>query len=155
MPMLLANPEEKSDLIRWNVPFANGRWPSVGVITDPDNSNVIVVIRPKGFGSFPQYLLRFYDVVTLLCYEETCAMKRDWDELVFSERNLCAYRWISSPWLKHYRILEQIQFTKSNEKLHHYILLGADTMFEAIALGEPEIERVDQRMAIEMKFEIT
>ena len=106
MPMPLANPEATSDLIRWDVPFAIGLWPSVGVISDPNSSKVVLVVRPDGLGKYPQYLVRFCDVVTLLCYEETCAIERDWDSLTRSEYGLCAYRWITSPWLKHYRVLK-------------------------------------------------
>ena len=106
MPMPLANPEAASDLIRWDVPFAIGLWPSVGVISDPNSSKVVLVVRPDGLGKYPQYLVRFCDVVTLLCYEETCAIERDWDSLTRSEYGLCAYRWITSPWLKHYRVLK-------------------------------------------------
>ena len=154
MPMPLVNPEATSDLIRWDLPFANGLHPSVGVITESDTSKVVLVARPHGFGVYPQYLVRLYDVVTLLCYEETCAIDREWDSLIRSEHDLCAYRWITSPWLKHYRVLEDIMFNKSDEKLHHYILLGGDDIVEVIALGEAVVERVDKRMVIEVKHEV-
>ena len=154
MPLTLAKPESKPDLIRWDVPFADRRWPSVGFITDPDSSKVVLVVRPGGLGSHPSYLVRFSDVVTLFCYEETCAIKRDFDDLTWSEPNLCAYRWLTSPWLEHYRVLEDITFTNTDDKLHHYILLGADTIVELIALGEGEIERVDQKKLIDVKYEV-
>ena len=91
--------------------------------------------------------------MTLFCYEETCAIARDWDSLTRSEYDLCAYRWITSPWLKHYRVLEDIMFRKSSEKLHHYILIGGDTIVEVIALSEPLVERIDQKFTIEVKYE--
>jgi hypothetical protein len=151
--MPLINTESKADLVRWDVPFANGQVPSVGCITDPNGSKVVLVVRPQGIGRYPQYLVRFSDVVLLFCYEETCAIKRDWDTLPRSESGLCAYRWITSPWLQHYRVLEDIQFNKSG-KLHHYILLGGDSIVELIALGEPTVERVDTKTIIEMKYEV-
>jgi hypothetical protein len=98
--------------------------------------------------------VRFWDVVTLLCFEETCAIKRDWMDLIRSEYELSAYRWITSPWLEHYRVLEDFWFKKSDGKLHHYILSGADRIVEVIALGEPTIERIDRRTVIEVKYEI-
>ena len=152
--MPLVNPEDKSDLIRWDVPFAISLDLSVGFITDPDSSKVVLVVRPHGFGDYPQFLIHFWDVVTLLCYEETCAIERDWNKLVRSEYDLCAYRWITSPWLQHYRILEEIRFRKSEEKLHHYILLGGDDIVEVIALGEPKVEQVDQKRTLEFKYEV-
>jgi len=45
-------------------------------------------------------------------------------------------------------------FSKSGEKLHHYLIFGGDSIVEVIALGEPQIERVDQRMIIEVKHEV-
>jgi len=154
MPTPPVNPEATSDLIRWDVPFAIGLWPSVAVISDPDNSKVVLVVRPLAFGNYPRYLVSFRDVVTLFCYEETCAIERDWGSLTRSEYDLCAYRWITSPWLEHYRVLEDIKFSKSEEKLHHHILIGGDTIVEVIALGEPQVERVDQKMTIEVKCEV-
>jgi hypothetical protein len=154
MPMPFANPEAISDLIRWDVPFATGLWPSVGVITECDTSKVVLVVRLDGFGKYPQFLVRFWDVVLLLEYEETCAIDRGFRNLIRSEFELCAYHWITSPWLKEYRVLEDILFTKSSEKLHHYILLGGDSIVEVIALGEPQVERVDKKMFIDVKHEV-
>ena len=65
-----------------------------------------------------------------------------------------AYRWITSPWLQHYRILEEFRFRKSEERLHHYILLGGDGIVEVIALGEPKVGQVDQKMTLEFKYEV-
>lgn len=152
--MPLHNPEATSDLIRWDVPFAIGLCPSVGIITQSDTSTIVLVVRPHGFGQYPQYLVRFRDVVTLLRYEETCAIQREWDSLVRSEYGLYAYRWVTSPWVQHYKVLEDIMFNKSGEKLHHYILLGGDDIVEVVALGEAVVERVDKRMVIEVKHEV-
>ena|ERR1035437_2096444 len=150
MPMPLANPEAKSDLIRWDVPFANGQCPSVGVITDSDTSKVVLVVRPHGFGNYPHYLVRFYNVVTLLRYDDgPGAFDRGYRSLIRSEYDLCAYRWITSPWLFGYSDQKH-----SDEEYSHYLLLGGDDIVEVIALGEVEVERVDKQVVMEMKHEV-
>jgi len=154
MPMPLVNPEAVSDLIRWDTPFAIGLDPSVRFITETPDSDAILIVAPGGLGAYPQFLVRFGRVVTLLCYEETCAIDRGFRELIRSEYDLCSYRWTTSPWLKHYRVLEDFLFTNTPEKLHHYVLFGGDSIVEVIALGEPQIERVDQKMTIEVKYEV-
>ena len=148
--MPLVNPEAKSDLIRWDVPFAISRCPSIGVITDPDSSKVVLVVRPHGFEKYPQYLVRFFGVVALLCYDDDPgAFDRGYASLIRSEHDLCAYRWITSPWLQRYST-----FNHSDEKLSHYLLLGGDSIVEVIALGEAEVEQVDKKTLIEMKHEV-
>jgi hypothetical protein len=126
----------------------------VRVIIESSGSDVTLIVAPDGLGAYPQYLVRFGQVVTLLCYEETCAIDRGYGGLVRSEYDLSAYRWITSQWLQHYRVLEDIYFNKSPEKLHHYLLFGGDSVVEVIALGEPQVERVDQKMTIEVKYEV-
>jgi hypothetical protein len=164
MPAPLTNPEAKSDLTRWDVPFAIWRYPSVHAITESDNSNVILVVRPDGFGRYPQYLVRFSNVVVLLRYdsdeipqaftEVQCSIERGWHSLVRSEPDLCAYRWVSSPWVRNCSGLELTSFKDSGQKLHHYILIGENDTVEVVALGEPAVERVDKEMVIEVKHEV-
>jgi hypothetical protein len=154
MPMPLANPEATSDLIRWDVPFALGRLPSVRVITQSPGSDVTLIVAPNGLGEYPQFLVRFGHVFILFCYDEAGGIDRDWESLVRSEYDLSAYRWITSPWVNQNRGLEDSMLWKPEEKLHHYILLGGDTIAEVVALGEPQIERVDQKMTIEVKYEV-
>jgi hypothetical protein len=150
MPMPLANPEAKSDLIRWDVPFANAGYPSISVITDSDTSKIVLVVRPRGFVNYPHYLVRFYNVVTLLRYDEgPGAFDTGYRSLIRSEYNLCAYRWITSPWLLGYS-----DHKRSDEEYSHYLLLGADDIVEVIALGEVEVERVDKQIVMEMKYEV-
>jgi hypothetical protein len=151
---MLINPIEKSDLIRWDVPFAISLDPSVGVLTEDLGQSLTLAVAPQGLGNYPKYLVRFKNVVTLLCYEETCAIDRGYRSLIWSEADLCAYRWITSPWLKHYRVLEDILFSRSAEKLNHYLLFGGDTIVEVIALGEPTVEQVNSKRVIEIKHEV-
>jgi len=164
MPAPLTNPESISDLVRWEVPFAIWRYPSVGVITESNTSNVILVVRPDGFGRYPQYLVRFSNVVVLLRYDsdeipqaftkEQCSIDRGWHSLVRSEYDLCAYRWVTSPWVRNCVGLEHTMFKDSGQKLNHFILIGDDDTAEVVVLGEATVERVDKEMVIGMQYEV-
>ena len=66
-------PSAKTELVRWDVPFAEWRGLSTWVITESFDSFAIVVAplsdkRPED--NYPKYLSRFDKVLTLLNYEE-------------------------------------------------------------------------------------
>jgi hypothetical protein len=150
----MTTPPTGPDLLGWNVEFAEYRFPAVSVLSDDYGETVLIVVAPAGFSAYPKYLVRFRNVVTLLYYEETCSIDRGYESLTRSHSNLCAYRWVSSPWLKQYRVLEDIIFNKSPDKLHHYLILGGDTIVEVIALGEAAVEKINSKRVIEVTLEV-
>ena len=146
-------PKAAPELVRWDVPFADKLYPSVSIITKNNGDTVLLAVAPHGMGEYPKYLVRFEHIVTLLYYEETCAIERGYESLLRDVYDQCAYRWITSPWLKHYRVLEDIIFNGAG-KLHHYLLFGSDSIVEVIALGEGTVERIDSKILVEIKHEV-
>jgi hypothetical protein len=138
-------------LIRWDVPFAEARYPSVGVITECGGDVTTLVVAPKGIDNYPKFLARFEKVLALLSYEEACALDRGYSALPGFDPECCAYRWIESPWLESYRKGADVFAWKD---LRHFLILGGDSIVEVIASGQPKVERLDKRAIMETKHEI-
>jgi hypothetical protein len=62
-----------------------------------------------------------------------------------------AYQWIGSPWMQAYRDAVAACGWKD---LHHYLILGDDSLVEVISSGEARIERVDTKRIVEVKHEV-
>ena len=145
---------EKTEIVRWNVPFAEARCPSVSVITENNGGSVLVVVAPHGIDKYPKFLVRFKNVVTLLCFEEMCAFDRGYGFDAAHRAEYCAYRWIASPWLQSYSALPAILLNAPQENLHHYLIFGGDSIVEVVALGEGKVERIDAKIVLETKHEV-
>jgi len=140
-----------SRLVRWEVPFAEARDPSVSIITERGGDVVTLVVAPKGIDAYPKFLIRFGNVVALLCYEEACAFDRGYRALPGFDRKLSAYLWIDSPWLESYCKGADVFEWKD---LQHFLVLGGDSIVEIIAEGQPKLERLENTATNETKHEV-
>jgi hypothetical protein len=141
-------------LVRWETPFSENRFPSISIITENQGDVVSLIVAPDGIDKYPKYVVRFENVITLLCYEEAFAFDRGYKKLNRDEGNLCAYRWINSSWLKEYQKGIDILRKKNTGELEHYVVFGGDSNVELIAFGHPKIERIDTKTFLETKQEI-
>lgn len=146
-------PSVKTELVRWDVPFAEWRGLSAWVITESGDSFTIVVAplsdkRPED--NYPKYLIRFEKVITLLAYDEACATHRIYYKMTGWIKGVQAYQWIDSPWLDGYRGCHEIH----GKKLYHYVIFGDDNLVEVISVGEAKIEKVNEKRFIDAKHEV-
>jgi hypothetical protein len=140
-----------TDLIRWDVPFAEARDPSVSLIAEQGGDAATLVVAPSGIDRYPKYLVRFGKVIALLCYEEAFAFDRGYRALSGIEPNCCAYLWTDSPWMQSYRKGADVLDWKD---LQHYLVCGGDSIVELIASGQPKVEWLDEKRVIETKYEV-
>lgn len=139
-----------AELVRWDVPFAGARDPSVSLITEQGGDAVTLVVAPLGIDRYPKHLVRFDKVITLLCYEEAFAFDRGHRALSGIAPDCCACLWTDSPWMKSYRKGTEVFDWKD---LQHYLVFGGDSVVELIASGPPKVDRLDERRLIETKYE--
>ncbi len=59
-----------TNLVPWNVPFAQSEVPCVSLITEQFGSSTTLVVAPDGIDRYPKYLVRFDKVLAALYYEE-------------------------------------------------------------------------------------
>lgn len=147
----MPEPIKPSKLVRWDLPFAEARYPSVSLITEEGDSGVVVLVAPEGIDKYPKYLVHVQLVIALLYYEEAFAFDRGYRTLERTEDGLCAYQWMDSPWLQAYRDGKEIF---EWESLSHYLLFGGDNIVEIVLSGELTVERIDSKMILETKHEI-
>jgi hypothetical protein len=140
-----------TDLVRWDMPFAEARDPSVSLITEQGGDAAMLIVAPLGIDRYPKYLVRFSKVIALLCYEEAFALDRGYRALSGIEPKCCAYLWTDSPWMESYRKGADVFEWKG---MQHYLILGGDSVVELIASGQPRAERLDERRVIETKYEV-
>jgi hypothetical protein len=140
-----------TDLVRWNVPFAEARDPSVSLITEQGGDAATLVVAPSGIDRYPKYLVRFGKVIILLCYEEAFAFDRGYRALSGNEPNCCAYLWTDSPWMESYRKGADVYEWKG---LQHYLIFGGDSIVELIASVQPKVERLDEKRVIDTRYEV-
>jgi hypothetical protein len=146
-------PPVKTELVRWDVPFAEWRGLSTWTIIERVDSFTIVVAplsdkRPED--NYPKYLIRFDKVITLLAYDEACATHRLYYKMTGWMKGVRAYQLIDSSWLDGYRGCHEIR----GKKLYHYAILGDDNLVEVISVGEAKIERVDEKRFIDVRHEV-
>src|SRR5215204_3695388 len=94
-----------SKLVRWETPFTNTRFPSVALIVTSGSdswNNVKALVMPDGTDKYPKYLVRFGEVIAFTCFEEAYAPERDFSSVIIEEREICAYQYFDSPWIKTY-----------------------------------------------------
>jgi hypothetical protein len=140
-----------SHLVRWNVPFAEARHPSVSLITEKGGDVATLVVAPSGIDQYPKYLVRFDKVLALLCHEEALTLGQRYQNLPGIESAVCAYIWADSPWLRDNRGVADLHHLPD---LFHYVVFGGDSIVELLASGVSEIERINERTVIETKHEV-
>ena len=141
-----------TDLVRWDVPFAGSRDPSVSLITERGGDVVILVVAPHGIDQYPKYLIRFAKVLGFLCHEEALDFDRGYRALTGLEASVCAYVWADSPWLRASRGYA-LEFLRLPD-LQHYLVFGGDSIVELLASGASKVERIDKKTVIETKYEV-
>jgi hypothetical protein len=141
-----------TDLVRWNVPFAESHDPSVSLITEQGGNVVTLLVAPHGIDQYPKYLVRFDKVLAMLCHEEALDFDRGYRTLTGLEASVCAYVWADSPWLRASRGYA-VDFLRLPD-LHHYLVFGGDSIVELLASGASKVERIDKKRVIETKHEV-
>ena len=124
-----------TDLVRWDVPFAEASDPSVSLIAERGGGAAMLVVAPSGIDQYPKYLVRFDRVLVSLYYEEALELGRGYRSLSGIERSVCAYVWADSPWLRastgHAELLQV-------DRLAALSSFGGDSIVELIAAGQPK-----------------
>jgi hypothetical protein len=142
--------DNAGSLVRWNVPFAEARDPSVSVITEHGGDVVILSVAPGGVDQYPKYLVRFARVIALLYYEEALAFDRGYRALPGLDADVHAYEWLDSPWIHGYRRGAE---TFGWPTLQHFVIFGGDSIVEIIASGGATVDQIDAPMKIETTHE--
>ena len=133
-------------LVRWDVPFAGAKDPSVSLITEQGGDAATLIVSPDGVDRYPKYLVRFDRVLAALCYEEALALNRGYPQAAG-----CACLWNDSPWLRASRGWA-VDFLRWPD-LRHYVVFGGDSIVELLA-SEPKIQQIDKKTVIETKHEV-
>lgn len=150
-----------SKIIRWNTPFTDKQYPAVEFLTtiEQGKHNALqILVAPFGIDKYPKYLIHFGQVLAFTCMEEANAPQMIFDEELekYIEPDLCAYKYIGSPWLKSYEI--QINFTPTDELglgyFSHYMIFGGDNNVEVITSFEPSIEIIKQKRLFKVEREL-
>ncbi len=144
-------------LIRWQTPFTEAEFPSVGLLITPKNDGTDIlraVVAPGGLDAYPKYLVTFGEVVAFTSFEEAQCPKRDFDSAEIEERNLCAYQYLDSPWLKSYAGWEYFFAPKPGVPFSHYLIFGGDNNIEVITPNVPTVEVVKEKTVLKIEYEV-
>lgn len=140
--------KSKLELIKWETPFSNAPYPSIGIITEQLGESAKLLVAPHGIDMFPKYLVSFENVYFMLYYEEAYSFDRGYKNLNREVDGLCSYKWVDSPWLKEY---SQGQDIFGWNELTHHLIFGGDNIVEIISDCEPKIEIIEKSIIIEIK----
>jgi hypothetical protein len=143
-------------LVRWDTPFTEIQFPSVGLIitVKRDNADILKAIVAKGIDNYPKYLVTFGEVIAFTCFEEAQAPKRDFDSATIEVENLCAYEYIDSPWLNSYADWKPIYFGNETSSFYHYLIFGGDNNIEVLTPNRPKIEIVEEKTILYIEREL-
>ena len=146
-----------SKLIRWDTPFTDKQRPSAGliIITEADETDILkAVVAPDGVDAYPKYLVTFGEVIAFACFEEAHAPDRDFDSAEIEDKNLCAYEYIDSAWLKSYDGWRPIYFGNETDLFYHYLIFGGDNNIEVVAPNIPTIETIEEKTILKIEREV-
>lgn len=141
-----------TNLVPWDLPFAQSEHPSVSLITEQFGRTAILVVAPHGTDRYPKYLVRFEKVLAALYYEEALGLRGKYPVVADAQISGCAFLWPDSPWLRASHGWA-VDFLKWPD-LRHYIVFGADDVVELLASGESKVERIDEKTVLETKHEV-
>jgi hypothetical protein len=144
-------------LIRWDTPFTETQFPSVGLLLAagrPDWADIVkAVVAPHGIDRYPKYLVNFGQAIAFTCMEEAHAPQMDFFSVPRGEEKLCAYQFLDSPWLKSYE--PHRFFVRADEvTFSHYLIFGGDNNVEVITPDEPTIETISQKATLKIEYEL-
>jgi hypothetical protein len=145
-------------IVRWETPFTNTQFPSVALlVTSTPNqwNNVQTIVMPQGTDKYPKYLVSFGEVIAFTCFEEAHAPERDFTSAMLEEKNLCAYLYLDSPWLKSYEAwIQHCHFPNDLVSSYHYLIFGGDNNIEVITTNIPTIEVVEEKTTVKIEYEV-
>src|SRR2546423_1150155 len=144
-------------LVRWETPFSARQYPSVGLLisTRSDGSDLLkAVVAPDGIDAYPKYLVTFGNVIAFTCMEEAFSPPRDFDSTMFDEKNLSAYQYLESPWLKAYENGQHFVGGGSPGPFYHYVIFGADNNVEVITPNIPTVDRIEAKGVLLIEYEV-
>ena len=145
-----------SKLVRWDTPFTDSRYPSVGLIIShgPDEIDLVrAIVAPLGINRYPKYLVNFGSVIAFTCMEEAFCPPRDFGPSHLEENGLSAYEYLNSPWLQCYEKGAPFLLGGAGP-FHHYVIFGGDNNIEVVTRNIPTIDRVEQKTPLVMDGEI-
>lgn len=138
-------------LVRWETPFTESRWPSVGVVVEAqsDGADILkVVVAPYGLNGYPKYLITFRSVIGFTCMEEAFSPPRDFDVSMFDEKDLSAYEYVDKSYEGGVDVLP------GAGPLRHYLIFGGDNNVEVISRKAPTVEMVKSKTLLGSESEI-
>ena len=140
------------NIVPWDVPFAQFKYPSVNIITEQFGISAMVVVTNSHSEEYPKYLVHFGKVLAALYYEEAIRLRGQYPDITGGKASGCAYLWPSSPWLQ-----ASSNWAKNFlqwPELRHYIIFGGDDIVEILASEVSKIEKIDEKRVIETRHEI-
>jgi hypothetical protein len=151
-----------SKIVRWETPFTDAFYPSVVLIATPSpllskkGVNVKAIVAPSGIDKYPKYSVDFGEVIVFVSMDESCCPRRDFDSVIFDEtlkgdKELSAFQWFDSPWLKSY---EACFDPYATGKFFHFLIYGGDNNVEVITQNIPKIELVKGPEILRMECEV-
>lgn len=146
-----------SKLIRWETPFTEGAFPSIGLVVslNDDAADLLkAVVAPFGIEKYPKYIVDFGEIVAFTCMEEAYAPKMDFASAEIEEDGLCAYKFLNSPWIESYKPWIPFFTGNKQDSFHHYLIFGGDNNIEVITSNEPKIKIVNEKIILKLEYEI-
>ncbi|HEX8246910.1 MAG TPA: hypothetical protein VF599_01905 [Pyrinomonadaceae bacterium] len=144
-------------LVRWDTPFTETQFPSVGLIitAEADEAGILkAIVAPEGIDAYPKYLVDFGRVIAFTCFEEAHAPERDFAAAAIEDKNLCAYEYIDSTWLKSYDGWRPIYFGNETGSFYHYLIFGGNNNIEVITPNRPTIETIEEKTILQIGRQI-
>jgi len=144
-----------ANLVRWETPFTESRRPSVGVVVEAQSEGgdiLKVVVAPFGLDSYPKYLIDFGNVIGFTCMEEAFCPPRDFDMSMLEEKDLSAYEYLDSSWVKSYE--GGIDVLPGIGPLRHYLIFGGDNNVEVISRNVPTVAMLKSKTLPSSESEI-
>jgi hypothetical protein len=145
-----------SKLVRWETPFTNTKFPSVALIVTSASdkwNDVKALVMPLGTDKYPKYLVSFGEVIAFTCFEEAHAPERDFSSATMEERELCAYQYFDSPWIKTYEDwVKHTSFPNEPVPLFHYLIFGGDNNIEVVTTTVPTLRKIEQSEILQMEL---
>ena len=100
---------------------------------------------------YPKYLVDFGEVIAFTCMEEGFCPTRDFGSATIEDRNLSAYQFIDSPWVKSY----EVGFIGNRfGKFFHYLIFGGDNNVEVVTPNIPKIDVIEKKTVLKIEYEV-
>ena len=133
----------------WDTPFTLCRYPSVGLVVEPDGEGtVLLVVAPCGLDAYPKYLVRFTDVFSFTCGEEA-GFQEDLGQHS-APGHATAYVWNASP---HAAAYAKTAYG-ADKVVRHYVVFGGDNIASVISSAAPVIEEVSAPTELLVRYAI-